>query len=123
MDNSILYDFNNYIYNLLGIPAMYWGAFEMLISVPIFFLCIWQRLHTITTRSSSKKVNYIGVLMGQLSLYIHMVLALLCFVDGFQSYIKYVNFPHATIIVAMFSLLIRKIGLFLTYERLIAERY
>jgi uncharacterized membrane protein YqhA len=121
MDTSILWQFNNFLFTALNVPSFYWAALEMVIAVPVFFLCIWQRLHSIPAKTSSREHGYVGVVLSQIALYLHMILALLCVVDGYQCYITPIATPHVAITIVIFSLLIRKIGIFLTYDKLFTE--
>lgn len=116
---SILFIFNNFLYQHMMFPASAWAAYEMLISVPVFFFSVWQRVHSAMASTVLKEHSYLGVTLSQISLYMHMMLALICCADGYQLYTSPGIVPHVTTVLFLTSLFLRKWGIYLTYDKFI----
>jgi hypothetical protein len=101
-------DFNAFVAQFL--PREVWCITEILCGLAVFYFSLYQRVY-VKNFSLQSSYPWIITKLGQLGLYIHMVLSVVVIIDGYETFVNSVYIPHVILIGVMAANLMVKYNL------------
>jgi hypothetical protein len=118
---TFLAQFNYFLYPLFD--HFIWIGLEFFSGIMVFFLSIWQRTNVANYSHASRKVFFLGVFLGQLSLYFQMLGGVIICIDAYESinefYFIHNYVPHTLLITFTFAIAMSKVAVYLTYNKVV----
>jgi hypothetical protein len=96
-----------------------WAYIEFFSAISIFIFSIWQRAYLATSLTENRSDSF-GVVINQLSLYLHIVISMLMIADVLENYDVPYDISSARLLLACFAcaVALRKIGVFITFQKI-----